>query len=110
MQELCINPACLQGAADLIEYPQGGPPPPCQIGAMQFEEMHSGLSVCTSGMPAGWVKNVQGDVCLDRAQTLADLCRIGQNLDLPSPDWYLKPDLLPKRRQDVSAKSTLQTY
>ena len=59
-------------------------------------------------MPTGRGKNVQGDVCLDLAQTLADLCRIVQNPDLASPDWYLKLDLLPKRRQDVSAKKALQ--
>ena len=59
-------------------------------------------------MPTGRGKSVQGDVCLDRAQTLADLCRIVQNPDLASPDWYLKLDLLPKRRQDVSAKEALQ--
>ena len=53
---------------------------------------------------------MQGDVCLDLAQTLADLCRIVQNPDLPSSDWYLKLDLLPKYVQEVSAKKALQTY
>ena len=30
----------------LIEHPQGGAPPPSQIGAMRIEEGHSGVSVC----------------------------------------------------------------
>ena len=73
------SPARRQGAADLIESPQGGGTAALPNVAMQFEEGGSVRADCKlRSASRKWPDAVGRRL----AQILADLCRIVQNLDL----------------------------